>query len=126
MNDELGHQEQVLTRVTDHVERTQMGLDDVSKSAEKTLGKAGGVGCKSNNVLPKARCKLHQHCKRAPMEQSSLHQPCCGRNKCNPSLIQSEKLMVSCGCAGTKKVHRKYMPSQTKVASQIASVSRNF
>ena len=41
MHDELGYQEQVLDRVTDHVDKTQTGLSDVQQSAEKTLGKKG-------------------------------------------------------------------------------------
>ena len=41
MTDEVGRQEDVLDRVTGHVDRTQVGLADVQQSAEKTLGKKG-------------------------------------------------------------------------------------
>lgn len=43
MRDEVGRQEEVLDRVTGHVDRTQTGLTDVQHSAEKTLGKKGGL-----------------------------------------------------------------------------------
>lgn len=41
MHEEVERQEDVLTRVTDHVDRTQDGLSTVQASAEKTLGKKG-------------------------------------------------------------------------------------
>lgn len=45
MNEELEQQDAVITRVTDHVGRTELGLTDVQRSAEQTLGKKGAACC---------------------------------------------------------------------------------
>lgn len=41
MGDELKRQEELLNRVDTHVDQTVGGLNEVQRSAEKTLGKKG-------------------------------------------------------------------------------------
>ena len=56
MNTELEQQEDVLNRVTDHVDKTNLGLEDVQQSAEKTLGKKGGTPA---SLLSPHICNAH-------------------------------------------------------------------
>ena len=56
MNTELEQQEDVLNRVTDHVDKTQLGLEDVQQSAEKTLGKKGRTPA---SLLSLPTCNAH-------------------------------------------------------------------
>lgn len=50
MHEEVERQEDVLTRVTDHVDRTQDGLSTVQQSAEKTLGKKGTIPLHKSSI----------------------------------------------------------------------------